>query len=201
MLWEDLGWGNYWNIWIVLLGLLLIDIVYPLWNLHHLMRQKLSIRLLLELDCFWLLQVLIDWICLVDLIGIMSGEFILLLMSIMKWFADHDRNLRFSGFVTWTGNSSMEVVVKMQGSRSDLPAGSSTSSSTSSSSEEEWETLMLGRFAMVCRDAKTLKARKVPQLLVESEEEKMLWSLGEGELISLLRYRPSTNHNRLPKKT
>lgn len=65
----------------------------------------------------------------------------------------------------------MEVVVKMQGSTSN----------SATSGEEEWETLMLGRFAMVCRDAKTLKARKVPPLLVESEEEKMLWDLGEGE--------------------
>lgn len=85
------------------------------------------------------------------------------------------RDLKFSGFVTWTGNSSMEVVVKMQGAR----AGAAP---TGSSSEEDWETLMLGRFAMVCRNAKTLKARKVPPLLVESEEEKMLWDLGEGEL-------------------
>jgi acyl-coenzyme A thioesterase 9 len=69
----------------------------------------------------------------------------------------------------------MEVVVKMQGAR----AGAAP---TGSSSEEDWETLMLGRFAMVCRNAKTLKARKVPPLLVESEEEKMLWDLGEGEL-------------------
>jgi acyl-coenzyme A thioesterase 9 len=66
----------------------------------------------------------------------------------------------------------MEVVVKMQGTRSG------------SGAEDEWETLMLGRFAMVCRDVNTLKARKVPPLLVESEEEKMLWELGEGEMIT-----------------
>ncbi|ORY21849.1 HotDog domain-containing protein [Naematelia encephala] len=80
---------------------------------------------------------------------------------------DNVRDLRFSGFVTWTGTSSMEVVVKMQGS------------TTPSSSEGGWQTLMLGRFAMVCRDAITHKARPVPRLIVETEEEKALWKLGE----------------------
>lgn len=74
---------------------------------------------------------------------------------------DNVRDLRFSGFVTWTGNSSMEVVVKMQG---------------------DTETLMLGRFVMVCRDSTTHKARRVPPLVVETDEEKMLWNIGEGEM-------------------
>ncbi len=78
---------------------------------------------------------------------------------------DLRRDLRFSGFVTWTGNSSMEVVVKMSGSTG-----------------EGWETLMLGRFAMVCRDSRTHRARKVPSLIVETEEERVLWDIGEGEL-------------------
>lgn len=79
------------------------------------------------------------------------------------------RDLRFSGFVAWTGNSSMEVVVKMSASSSDPKE------------EDRWKTLMLGRFAMVCRDARTHKARKVPGLIVETEEEKALWDIGEGE--------------------
>ena len=45
--------------------------------------------------------------------------------------------------------------------------------------EDGWQTLMLGRFAMVCRDTKTQKARKIPGLIVESEEEKALWTFGE----------------------
>ncbi|AAW42493.1 hypothetical protein CNBC1390 [Cryptococcus deneoformans B-3501A] len=77
---------------------------------------------------------------------------------------DNVRDLKFSGFVTWTGNSSMEVVVKMEGSRPDTV---------------DWETLMLGRFAMVCRDSKTHKSRKIPPLIVESEEEKILWAIGD----------------------
>ena len=76
------------------------------------------------------------------------------------------RDLRFSGFVTWTGKSSMEVVVKMEGSSAD---------STSC------DTLMIGRFAMVCRDNKTHEAKKVPDLIVESEEERALWDIGAGE--------------------
>ncbi|EIW72760.1 hypothetical protein TREMEDRAFT_36912 [Tremella mesenterica DSM 1558] len=77
---------------------------------------------------------------------------------------DNVRDLRFSGFVTWTGNSSMEVVVKMEGSCQPV--------------KDEWDTLLLGRFAMVCRDSITHKARKVPPLLVETAGEKMLWEIG-----------------------
>lgn len=73
----------------------------------------------------------------------------------------------------------MEVVVKMEGTKAK-PAGDSSSSSSSSGLESE--TLMLGRFTMVCRDSKTQKARKVPRLLVETDEERVLWDLGEGQL-------------------
>jgi len=59
----------------------------------------------------------------------------------------------------------MEVVVKMEGSKAAHSA--------------EWETLMLGQFAMVCRDSKTHKARKVPPLIVQTDEEKVLWQMGE----------------------
>nr|XP_018266964.1 thioesterase [Kwoniella dejecticola CBS 10117]OBR89122.1 thioesterase [Kwoniella dejecticola CBS 10117] len=73
---------------------------------------------------------------------------------------------QFSGFVTWTGRSSLEVVVKMEGRKLKETPG-------------QYKTLMLGRFAMVCRDSKTHKARQVPKLLVESQEEKVLWAIGE----------------------
>ena len=62
----------------------------------------------------------------------------------------------------------MEVVVKMEGTKRGME------------SDEGWDTLMLGRFVMVCRDSKTQKARKVPPLLVESEEERALWNIGQG---------------------
>jgi acyl-coenzyme A thioesterase 9 len=91
--------------------------------------------------------------------------------------ADSTRDLRFSGFVTWTGNSSMEVVVKMQGSRSPSEGGSEAEGG-----EKLWDTLMLGRFAMVCRDSTTNKSRRVPPLIVETEEEKKLWEISGGEL-------------------
>lgn len=67
----------------------------------------------------------------------------------------------------------MEVVVKMEGTKAD-PAQASGSSSP------QTETLMLGRFTMVCRDSKTQKARKVPRLIVETDEERVLWDLGQG---------------------
>lgn len=58
----------------------------------------------------------------------------------------------------------MEVFVKMEGTR----PGSGKSN-----------TLMLGRFSMVCRDSHTHKARRVPPLIVETEEEQLLWEIGE----------------------
>jgi acyl-coenzyme A thioesterase 9 len=66
----------------------------------------------------------------------------------------------------------MEVVVKMEGTKPKTVAGEAT---------PETETLMLGRFTMVCRDSKTQKARKVPRLIVETAEESTLWEIGEGE--------------------
>ncbi|KAK8865753.1 hypothetical protein IAR55_000900 [Kwoniella newhampshirensis] len=79
---------------------------------------------------------------------------------------DNVRDLKFSGFVTWTGRSSMEVVVKMEGSRVNT-------------TDTNWKTLMLGRFAMVCRDSKSHKARMIPPLVVESEEERILQVIGD----------------------
>ena len=78
------------------------------------------------------------------------------------------RDLKFSGFVTWTGKSSMEVVVKMEG-REPIDA------------HQDWQTLMLGRFSMVCRDSKTHSARRIPPLICDTEEERILWQIGEGE--------------------
>ncbi|KAK4684079.1 acyl-coenzyme A thioesterase 9, partial [Tremellales sp. Uapishka_1] len=74
-------------------------------------------------------------------------------------------DLKYSGLVTYTGNSSMEVFVKMEGT---VPGAS-----------DPPETLLLGRFSMVCRDSRTHKARRVPALKVESENERDLWKIGE----------------------
>ncbi|KAL7423786.1 hypothetical protein Q5752_001370 [Cryptotrichosporon argae] len=74
------------------------------------------------------------------------------------------RDLTFSGFVTWTGSSSMEVFIKMEGAR---PGSAQT------------DTLMLGRFSMVCRDSRTHRARRVPPLIVETDDEHVLWAIGE----------------------
>lgn len=95
------------------------------------------------------------------------------------------RDLKFSGFVTWTGNSSMEVFIKMEGTR----PGSDQS-----------DTLMLGRFSMVCRDAHTHKARKVPPLIVETEEEKMLWKIGQEHKDNRQRFQMSTLDKRPPNQ-
>ena len=65
----------------------------------------------------------------------------------------------------------MEVVVKMEGTKPGTQGVQGA---------PETETLMLGRFTMVCRDSKTQKARKVPKLIVETAEESTLWDIGEG---------------------
>jgi hypothetical protein len=72
----------------------------------------------------------------------------------------------------------MEVVVRMQGSKT-----SPQKAEVSSSREipEQWETLLLGRFAMVCRDSRTSKAKAIPALIVETDEEKALWRIGQRE--------------------
>ncbi|KAG6374028.1 HotDog domain-containing protein [Boletus reticuloceps] len=75
------------------------------------------------------------------------------------------RDIRLSGQVVYTGKSSMEVAVKMEAL--DL--------------DGEEETLMLGRFSMVCRDARTHKARPVNPLVVQTTEEQALHSMGKSQ--------------------
>ncbi|KAL1406182.1 hypothetical protein Q8F55_007870 [Vanrija albida] len=96
------------------------------------------------------------------------------------------RDLKFSGFVTWTGSSSMEVFVKMEGTRPSEPGKS--------------ETLMLGRFAMVCRDAVTHKARRVPPLIVETPEEKLLWDFGQEHKDSRVAFSQAALDKKPPSK-
>ncbi|KAF9040128.1 HotDog domain-containing protein [Panaeolus papilionaceus] len=73
------------------------------------------------------------------------------------------RDLRLSGQVIYTGRSSMEVAVKMEAFGDNKPE----------------ETVLLGRFSMVCRDAHTHRARKVNPLLCTTPEQKALHDLGE----------------------
>ncbi|KAI0085600.1 Thioesterase/thiol ester dehydrase-isomerase [Irpex rosettiformis] len=75
------------------------------------------------------------------------------------------RDLRLSGQVIHVGRSSMEVAVRMEA----LPIDG----------KGEEQTVMLGRFCMVCRDSKTHKAHPVNPLVVETEEDRMLDKLGE----------------------
>ncbi|KAJ6619015.1 Thioesterase/thiol ester dehydrase-isomerase [Mycena sp. CBHHK59/15] len=76
---------------------------------------------------------------------------------------DPSRDLRLSGQVNYTGKSSMEVAVKME---------------TIGMGMEE-ETVLLGRFSMVCRDAHSHRARNVHPLIISTPEEQALYSMGE----------------------
>ncbi|KAG6845152.1 hypothetical protein H0H87_012948 [Tephrocybe sp. NHM501043] len=94
------------------------------------------------------------------------------------------RDLRLSGQVIHTGRSSMEVAVKMETMRSGQPD----------------ETVLLGRFSMVCRDAYSHKARQVNPLTISTAEEQSLYTMGEhmkkrrqsGALRSLSRVPPTS---------
>jgi len=76
---------------------------------------------------------------------------------------DPARDLRLSGQVIYTGHSSMEVAVKMESIGTGKPD----------------ETVMIGRFSMVCRDAKTHRAKEVNPLVLQTPEERSLYALGE----------------------
>ncbi|THH07251.1 hypothetical protein EW145_g3509 [Phellinidium pouzarii] len=74
------------------------------------------------------------------------------------------RDVRVSGHVIYTGRSSMEIAVKMEAlEENDVD-----------------RTVMLGRFSMVCRDARTHKARVVNPLIASTPEEKALVAIGES---------------------
>ncbi|KAG5640978.1 hypothetical protein DXG03_006471 [Asterophora parasitica] len=73
------------------------------------------------------------------------------------------RDLRISGHVIYTGRSSMEVAVRMESVGMGQPD----------------ETVLLGRFSMVCRDAHTHKARPVNPLITSTPEERNLHAIGE----------------------
>ncbi|KAJ3894452.1 Thioesterase/thiol ester dehydrase-isomerase [Lentinula edodes] len=94
----------------------------------------------------------------------------------------HD--LRLSGQVIYTGRSSMEVVVRIERIASkEMP--------------EKDETILLGRFSMVCRNAKTNQAYPVGPLIISTEEEKTLFSIGH-ELKSRRASRAQRSLSRVP---
>ncbi|OCH88958.1 Thioesterase/thiol ester dehydrase-isomerase [Obba rivulosa] len=73
------------------------------------------------------------------------------------------RDMRLSGQVIHTGRSSMEVAVRMEALEKD----------------GKEETIMLGRFCMVCRDARTHKAAPINPLIMSTPEDQMLFNIGE----------------------
>ncbi|KAJ4481142.1 Thioesterase/thiol ester dehydrase-isomerase [Lentinula aciculospora] len=76
----------------------------------------------------------------------------------------HD--LRLSGQVIYTGRSSMEVVVRIEKVHSK-------------ETQEKDETILLGRFSMVCRNARTNQAYPVSPLIISTKEDKALFSIGQ----------------------
>ena len=93
------------------------------------------------------------------------------------------RDLRLSGQVIYTGLSSMEVAVKMES------IGMGKSDETVLLGKCDWLSLStridvhipfcIGRFSMVCRDARTHRAREVNSLILSTDEERELYALGE----------------------
>ncbi|KAG8907143.1 hypothetical protein FRB99_005251 [Tulasnella sp. 403] len=99
-------------------------------------------------------------------------------------------DLRLSGHVIYVGRSSMEVAVRME---------------SVDSAGNPIQTMMLGRFSMVCRDAETRKSRPVGPLIIETPEEEALHAMGEAhkqkkqalQQGSLSRTPPSVSESRL----
>ncbi|KAI0656279.1 Thioesterase/thiol ester dehydrase-isomerase [Cubamyces menziesii] len=73
------------------------------------------------------------------------------------------RDMRLSGQVIHTGRSSLEIAVRMEAIEKD----------------GKEETIMLGRFCMVCRDARTHGAAPVNPLSLETPEDHILFTIGE----------------------
>ncbi|KAI0668880.1 Thioesterase/thiol ester dehydrase-isomerase [Trametes maxima] len=73
------------------------------------------------------------------------------------------RDMRLSGQVIHTGRSSLEIAVRMEALEKD----------------GKEETIMLGRFCMVCRDARTHGAAPVNPLSLDLPEDHVLYNIGE----------------------
>lgn len=82
---------------------------------------------------------------------------------------DEPEDLRLSGHVYSVGRSTMEITVRLQ------------SISRRKGLRDTPETILLGRFTMACRDKDTGKAKAVPQLITEGDDEIMLERLGKEQ--------------------
>lgn len=78
-------------------------------------------------------------------------------------------DLRLSGHVYATGNSTMEITVRLQ------------SVSKAKGLQDHPETILLGRFTMACRDSSTRKAKRVPKLVTEGPDEMSLEAMGREQ--------------------
>uniref|UniRef100_D8QHQ8 HotDog ACOT-type domain-containing protein n=1 Tax=Schizophyllum commune (strain H4-8 / FGSC 9210) TaxID=578458 RepID=D8QHQ8_SCHCM len=79
---------------------------------------------------------------------------------------DPTRDLRLSGMVIYTGKSSMEVSVKM--------------ASVGGGKGGKDETVLIGRFSMVCLSAEMNRATRVNPLVRATPEEEQLHAMGEA---------------------
>jgi acyl-coenzyme A thioesterase 9 len=82
---------------------------------------------------------------------------------------DEPEDLRLSGHVYSVGRSTMEITVRLQ------------SISRRKGLRDTPETILLGRFTMACRDKETGKAKAVPQLITEGDDEATLEKLGKEQ--------------------
>jgi acyl-coenzyme A thioesterase 9 len=78
-------------------------------------------------------------------------------------------DLRLSGHVYSTGNSTLEITVRLQ------------SVSRSRGLADTPETILMGRFTMACRSKETGRAHPVPKLITQSPDEQRLESLGKEQ--------------------
>lgn len=84
-------------------------------------------------------------------------------IDLLKSFDDRVSDVRMRGFVTFVGRSSMEVTMSVE-----LESG------------KGWELGALAKFVFVARSKDGSRAVQVNRLIVETEREKELFSLGEA---------------------
>lgn len=83
--------------------------------------------------------------------------------------ASQPENLRLSGHVSYTGSSSMEVLVRLD------------SVSPRKNLQDNPQAILVARFTMACRDTRTGKAKHIPALVTDSADEKALFELGKEQ--------------------
>ncbi|KAG0002031.1 hypothetical protein BGZ79_003698 [Entomortierella chlamydospora] len=75
-------------------------------------------------------------------------------------------DIRLCGHVSYVGNSSMEIFMKMEEINSEAP-------------EKPGDTILVARFTMVARDTITGKAAQVNPILLKNDTEKTLFQIGD----------------------